>query len=67
MNCNRYLEIVLTETGGNRRKAAEILGVDRRTIQRLLSRYKLSALADADIDSEPNTELELDQLQPEVE
>jgi DNA-binding NtrC family response regulator len=63
----RYLEIVLTETGGNRRKAAEILGVDRRTIQRLLSRYKLSALADADIDSEPNTELELDQLQAEVE
>ena len=46
----RYLRLILTEVGGNRRKAAERLGVDRRTIQRLIARYGLfmHKLADAD-------------------
>lgn len=45
----RYLSLVLTEVGGNRRRAAEVLGVDRRTIQRLIARYELTThnLADA--------------------
>ena len=37
----RYLELVLEETGWNRRRAAAILELDRRTIQRLIARYKL--------------------------
>ncbi|MEP7039002.1 MAG: helix-turn-helix domain-containing protein, partial [Acidobacteriota bacterium] len=44
----RYLVLTLTETGGNRRKTAERLGVDRRTIQRLIARYDLFAAEDSD-------------------
>src|SRR5215813_499908 len=42
----RYLELVLTEVGGNRRRAASVLGLNRRTIQRLIARYDLFSLAD---------------------
>ena len=42
----RYLALTLAENGGNRRKTAEILGVNRRTIQRLVARYGLSAADD---------------------
>jgi DNA-binding NtrC family response regulator len=49
----RYLCLILTEVGGNRRRAAEKLGVDRRTIQRLIARYDLNAPSDDDIDDEP--------------
>jgi DNA-binding NtrC family response regulator len=44
----RYLQFVLDESGGNRRRAADVLGLDRRTVQRLISRYQLRALADAE-------------------
>ena len=42
----RYLQLVLTEADGNRRHAAKQLGVDRRTIQRLLARYKMAGSED---------------------
>jgi transcriptional regulator with GAF, ATPase, and Fis domain len=55
----RYLQFILNETGWNRRQAAAVLHLDRRTIQRLIARYKLQGAADpegdAEIDSE-NTE-----------
>jgi two-component system, NtrC family, response regulator AtoC len=41
----RYLELVLGETGWNRRRAAGVLQLDRRTIQRLIARYKLEGIA----------------------
>lgn len=41
----RYLQLVLTEADGNRSLAAERLGINRRTIQRLITRYRLSAIA----------------------
>jgi transcriptional regulator with GAF, ATPase, and Fis domain len=44
----RYLQLILTEVGGNRRRAATILGVNRRTIQRLIARYDLFSLAEKD-------------------
>ncbi len=44
----RYLQLVLGECAGNRRRAAEVLGLNRRTIQRLLIRYRLSNLAESD-------------------
>ena len=44
----RYLQFVLDENGGNRRRAANVLGLDRRTVQRLIARYQLRALTDAE-------------------
>src|SRR5262249_26453622 len=44
----RYLELVLSETQGNRRAAANVLGIDRRTIQRLIARYRLEAETEDD-------------------
>ena len=44
----RYLNLVLAEVGGNRRRAADILGVNRRTIQRLITRYGLNGSAETD-------------------
>jgi DNA-binding NtrC family response regulator len=44
----RYLSLTLAETNGNRRRAAEKLGLDRRTIQRLIARYNLFAAPDED-------------------
>ncbi len=35
----RYLQYVLEKTGGNRTRAAEILGVDRRTLYRMAERF----------------------------
>jgi two-component system response regulator AtoC len=37
----RYLEYVLDDTGGNVSRAASILGVDRRSLYRMLRRYGL--------------------------
>ena len=34
----RYIALVLAETGGNKKKAAERLGIDRRTLYRALER-----------------------------
>ena len=34
----RYIDLVLTECGGNKKKAAERLGIDRRTLYRALER-----------------------------
>ena len=42
----RYLQLVLEETGWNRRRAAAVLDLDRRTIQRLIARYQLQGAAD---------------------
>ena len=42
----RYLQFILDETGWNRRRAAAVLNLDRRTIQRLIARYKLEGRSD---------------------
>jgi DNA-binding NtrC family response regulator len=34
----RYIQLVLSESGGNKKKAAEKLGIDRRTLYRALER-----------------------------
>ncbi len=34
----RYMELILRETGGNKKRTAEILGIDRRTLYRTLER-----------------------------
>ena len=48
----RYLKLILTEVNGNRRRAAGVLGVNRRTIQRLIARYDLLSLAEKEIRSD---------------
>jgi DNA-binding NtrC family response regulator len=48
----RYLKLILTEVNGNRRRAATVLGVNRRTIQRLIARYDLLSLAEKEIKSD---------------
>ncbi len=42
----RYLQLILEETGWNRRRAAAVLDLDRRTIQRLIARYQLQGAPD---------------------
>jgi DNA-binding NtrC family response regulator len=37
-----YIQKVLEETGGNKKKAADILGIDRRTLYRMATRLGLS-------------------------
>lgn len=34
------IEAVMTSTGGNKREAAEILGIDRKTLATKLARYR---------------------------
>src|SRR5262245_22581274 len=38
----RYLALALGKTGGNRQHTADLLGITRRTIQRLIARYNLN-------------------------
>jgi len=52
----RYLQLVLDENQGRKRRAAMVLGLDRRTVQRLVAKYRLRAISDGD--SEENTDTE---------
>jgi transcriptional regulator with GAF, ATPase, and Fis domain len=52
----RYLQLILEETGWNRRRAASVLDLDRRTIQRLIARYQLNGATD--LESDPESEEE---------
>jgi DNA-binding NtrC family response regulator len=48
----RYLQLILEETGWNRRRAAAVLELDRRTIQRLIARYQLNGAVDPEGESD---------------
>ena len=61
----RYLQLILTEVGGNRRRAASVLGVNRRTIQRLIARYDLFSLAEKDVVTEGESEMNDDTIEDE--
>jgi DNA-binding NtrC family response regulator len=52
----RYLHLILDETGWNRRQAAAVLHLDRRTIQRLIARYELQGPAEQEGDVEGDAE-----------
>jgi transcriptional regulator with PAS, ATPase and Fis domain len=39
----KHIEWVLEQTGGNKSKAAELLGIDRVSLWRKLKRYQVSA------------------------
>ena len=55
----RYLQLVLAESGGNRRRAAEVLDLNRRTIQRLIAKYRLAELTDLETEVDPANEDEM--------
>jgi len=42
----RYIGLILAECGGNKKKAAERLGIDRRTLYRALERAGVAAGSD---------------------
>src|ERR1700736_977397 len=52
----RYLQLVLDENQGNKRRAAAVLGLDRRTVQRLVAKYRLRSASDAEADENANVE-----------
>src|SRR6202011_4068765 len=52
----RYLQLVLDENQGKKRRAAAVLGLDRRTVQRLVAKYRLRFAADAEADENANVE-----------
>jgi DNA-binding NtrC family response regulator len=52
----RYLQLILDETGWNRRQTAAVLQLDRRTVQRLIARFKLQGAPDQDGDAEGDAE-----------
>jgi DNA-binding NtrC family response regulator len=59
----RYLQLILEEHGWNRRRAAAVLDLDRRTIQRLIARYQLNGATETGNDpegEEENTERPVD-------
>jgi Fis family transcriptional regulator, factor for inversion stimulation protein len=43
----RYIAKVLERAGGNKTRAADILGIDRRTLNRILARERAKAAAAA--------------------
>ena len=48
----RYLLLTLQENGWNRRRAAAVLSLDRRTIQRLIARYQFQGAPDPEDEAE---------------
>jgi DNA-binding NtrC family response regulator len=50
----RYIDRVLSRMGGNKTRAAEMLGIDRRTLNRMFARERAAAAGgtDADVDAE---------------
>jgi DNA-binding NtrC family response regulator len=45
----RYIDLVLQRTGGNKTRAAKVLGIDRRTLNRMFARERARAAAKADV------------------
>jgi DNA-binding NtrC family response regulator len=42
----RYFQLALSRNGGNRSRTAAALGLDRRTVQRMLAKYQLASTDD---------------------
>lgn len=55
----RYLQLVLEENNWNRRRAANVLKLDRRTIQRLIARYQLQGAPDPEVEENAEGETDL--------
>ena len=49
----RYINLILQQEGGNKKRAAEVLGIDRRTLYRTLERGERSERGESSDDKEP--------------
>jgi two-component system, NtrC family, response regulator AtoC len=49
----RYLVHVLGQVGGNRKRAAEVMGIDRRTLYRMLDRFGLAEASEPPPSGDP--------------
>ncbi len=51
----RYIDRVLSRTGGNKTRGAEVLGIDRRTLNRMFARERAAqggeGLTDEELDA----------------
>ena len=61
----RYLLFTLQENAWNRRRAAAVLNLDRRTIQRLIARYQIQSATDSE--EEADWEAAGDSAEPRLE
>jgi len=61
----RYLLFTLEENGWNRRRAAGVLDLDRRTIQRLIARYRFQGAPD--LEEEADTDLGQDSAERPID
>src|ERR1700737_1038122 len=52
----RYLQLVLDENQGKKKRAAAVLGLDRRTVQRLVAKYLLRFVSEGE--TEENSDME---------
>jgi DNA-binding NtrC family response regulator len=52
----RYLQLVLDENQGKKRRAAVVLGLDRRTVQRLVAKYRLRFVSEGEPEENTDTE-----------
>lgn len=57
----RYLQLVLDKVNSNRRQAATLLGMNRRTIQRFIANHKIHTLPETDDDNDRNGPEEADE------
>ena len=51
----RYLQLVLDENQGKKRRAAAVLGLDRRTVQRLVAKYRLRFVSEDETEENADT------------
>ncbi|MGH9934671.1 MAG: sigma-54-dependent transcriptional regulator [Blastocatellia bacterium] len=51
----RYLQLMLVRNGGNRSRMASALGLDRRTVQRMLAKYQIPSSDDDNGDTHDET------------
>jgi two-component system response regulator AtoC len=62
----RYIDRVLARTGGNKTRAADVLGIDRRTLNRMFARERVTVAGEADPDDDSDT-MNVEDDEPEEE